>query len=293
MTSPWGSRRAVRDDDGVAIVEAAFALPILFMFIMALIDLGMWSYNSNQAANAARDGARAGIIDFQEADDPTSDDWQTIVDAVEAHLPGRSIDEDAIEISCVEPDDQPITGGCWNARVDEDRIRVEVAWSWDLLTPIAGLIGVDSGASTGTATMAIVGRPVAGTPPVVQPPPDDGVEPPPDTEPEPDPTPCTVTEILVSQPNGTAPRMYSGKISDLEISYTTNAVDLCEGLAVQLTTPEPDEKVVSAVCKVCEEVANHVWDYSSNAGYWKAGSAWVRIFNGSVDVSAPFVVNGS
>ena len=62
-------RRLVRRDErGVTIVEAAFVLPLLFLFIFALIDIGLWEYQSTQASAAARDGARVGILRYLTAD---------------------------------------------------------------------------------------------------------------------------------------------------------------------------------------------------------------------------------
>ena len=52
-------RRFVRrNEQGVTIVEAAFVIPILFLFMFALIDIGLWEYQRTQASAAARDGAR-------------------------------------------------------------------------------------------------------------------------------------------------------------------------------------------------------------------------------------------
>lgn len=158
--------RTVRTPDrGAVIVETALALPIMFVLILGLFDLGMWSMNANQAANAARDGARAGILTHEQADAPSSADRDAIVAAALARLPEGTARPDDVSISCVDQSDTTVP--CHTARIDEDRIRVEVRWVWPLVTPVAGMIGTTDGVARGVATMEIVGRPDPG-------PPDDG-----------------------------------------------------------------------------------------------------------------------
>ena len=284
--------RRGRGEGGVTIVEAAFAIPILFTFTFGLLDLGMWAYNANQASNAARDGARTGILSYQLADVEGSADWDAIVASIEGNLAGRAVEE--IDVDCLEPDDSDIA--CADARVDVDRIRVEASWHWDVVSPIAGIIGVDRGLASGTATMAIVGRPclpeeLGGDPT------DPGTCPPASTTTSTststtsttsttiDPEECAVTDITVSPnpvPGGyiNGSGMMKGEIS---ISYDTSAVDRCDGLAVQLRNQygEPD----SAVCESCVDgTSHHSWKYSSNKKIWKhGGPATVEIFNSYED----------
>ncbi len=280
------SRR--RGDDGVTIVEAAFALPILFMFIMALVDLGLWTYNSNQATNAAKDGARAGIISYTTADQAAGPDRAAIVAAIEAHVPGRRLAPGDLTVSCVRSDGVAVSGGCAAARPQfGDRLKVDVSWRWDLVSPIAGVVGSNTGLSSGTTTMALIGKPVAGTPPVAPPPP-----PPPSTSTStsapPDPTPCSVTGLSVAPSPVSPDNQDRIRGSGLAITYTTNGVELCNGLTVQLTTP--GGTVASAVCDVCEVNQNHRWTYSSNDKIWIPGQATARVFNASADMTTTFTV---
>lgn len=150
--------RTVRAPDrGAVIVETALALPIMFVLMFGLFDLGMWSLNANQAANAARDGARTGILSYEQADATSSDDRDEIVAAALAHLPEGTAQPEDVTISCV--DAGGVTVSCATARIDDDRIRVEVRWVWPLVTPVAGIVGTGDGVAHGVATMEIVGRP--------------------------------------------------------------------------------------------------------------------------------------
>ena len=50
-----GMRRTER---GAALVETAFVLPILMLFVLGMIDLAMWNFQRSQTSSSARDGAR-------------------------------------------------------------------------------------------------------------------------------------------------------------------------------------------------------------------------------------------
>ena len=83
-------RRFVRrNEQGVTIVEAAFVIPILFLFMFALIDIGLWEYQRTQASAAARDGARVGILRYLTADVNGSANNTAISNAVAARLGGQ------------------------------------------------------------------------------------------------------------------------------------------------------------------------------------------------------------
>lgn len=276
-----------RSERGVTIVEAAFALPILLMFLMGLVDLGLWAFNTNQATNAARDGARTATIGYQQADVVHSDDWKAIVASIEAHLPGRIIAPAQIQVGCVDRHGDAVAGGCAVATVDVDRIRVEVVWSWDLLTPIAGSIGMDRATSSGVATMAITGRPVAGTPTVATAAPTSTT-----TTSEPASTSTTAASACVVHSAVLTPAAPTvngaGKLQDVFIAVTTNGVDRCSGLTVQLA-PVGSTRVQSAVCSSCTSMMDQTWRYSSDEKVWGGATRGVvRVFNDFVDQKQEF-----
>jgi Flp pilus assembly protein TadG len=274
--------RRLGPDRGVTIVEAAFALPILFMFFMGLVDLGLWAFNTNQATNAARDGARTAIIGHRQADVPHSDDWDAIVASVEEHLPGRTISPAQIQVRCVDPQGDDVAGGCAAATIEVDRVRVHVAWAWDLLTPIAGSVGLHQATSSGVGTMVIAGGPVPGTPPVAT-----TAATVPTTTTAPASTSTTaasacVVHSITLQP--TAPAVNgAGKLQDVVVAVTTNGADRCSGLAVQLA-PVGSTRVQSAVCSSCTSITDQTWRYRSDDKVWGgATKGAVRVFNDFVD----------
>lgn len=267
-------RRRLAGERGVTIVEAAFVLPILLMFMFGLVDLGLWTLNSNQATNAARDGARLGIIDFETADVPNSDMHLAIVEAVERRL-NRTLQADDVEVSCVQPDDLGIA--CSSALVDVDRIRVEVDWSWDLVTPVAAIIGVDEGDVQGSATMAIVGRPLAPTAPA------EGGDDTSSTS-----TDCAATVTWVKSHNDQPIKLKNNSNQlqhAVEVRFTTTGT--CEELRVEFESPS-GQKVPQVVCGCTpsdDTVTYFEYEYTGSDNIWEAGdSAYARIYDGDDQV---------
>ena len=55
-------RKLIRNDEGAAVVELAFALPILVAFIWALVQLGLIFRASSGIQHALGEGARAATV---------------------------------------------------------------------------------------------------------------------------------------------------------------------------------------------------------------------------------------
>ena len=54
--------KSLFSDRGVAAVEFALILPLLLALTFGLIEFGLFMYNQQVLTNAAREGARAGIV---------------------------------------------------------------------------------------------------------------------------------------------------------------------------------------------------------------------------------------
>ena len=62
-------RRAWTDERGAELIEFAFALPILLLVVAGIVDFGILFQRYETVTNAAREGARIGILpDYSEAD---------------------------------------------------------------------------------------------------------------------------------------------------------------------------------------------------------------------------------
>lgn len=261
---------------GVTIVEAAFAFPILLTFIFGLVDLGMWTFNANQATNAARDGARLGILDYKTAESGTQ--HEAIVAAVRARLEDAKVQAEDVDVRCVDPDGTSVA--CSTATVDVHRIRVEVEWAWDLVTPVATILGYDRGAATGSATMKIVGRPL--------PPSSTSAT---STTTTTAPPGCAVSSLTVptsvarTRKNGSPTRQLA---SPVLVEFVTNGSAACTDLRVMLQSADDSSgnRSVSIDCGCDYEPRdrpNYFWSYDGSDNIWsKAGTAYARVFNGSV-----------
>lgn len=260
-------------DRGVTIVEAAFALPILLTFIFGLVDLGMWTFNANQATNAARDGARAAIIDYEAADvgGPNRD---AIVAAVERRLAGRAAEE--VNIRCVRADGSAVA--CSSASVDLDRIQVDVRWTWHLLTPIAAILGQTEGRAAGSATMQIVGRPLPGSGSSTTTTSTTTTTAPSTTT----PGDCAVSTFTVSpSPVKTTGGGSSQLSQELIVTFTTNGSAGCVNLWVELYNSKDGKRAERVECG-CGEGPTFSWSYKGSDNVWKAGTGEVRILKGTV-----------
>jgi Flp pilus assembly protein TadG len=87
----WGS-----PERGQELVEYALVFPLLFLLLFGLLEVGLIAYSYNTIANAARAGARYGII--------YPDDAAGIESAVRSELYTRMISETATITSAREGD---------------------------------------------------------------------------------------------------------------------------------------------------------------------------------------------
>jgi Flp pilus assembly protein TadG len=150
-------RRFVRPNErGVTIVEAAFVIPLLFLFMFGLIDIGIWEYQSSQASAAARDGARVGILKYLSADADGTANNTAIRNEVAARLGGQSYN---LTVSCLQ-EGSTTAKPCNSAvLVDQDRIKVVVSWDYDSLTYVGRFVAGSTHTVTGSAVMTIHGLP--------------------------------------------------------------------------------------------------------------------------------------
>jgi Flp pilus assembly protein TadG len=109
-----------RSHKAQSLVEFALILPVLLMFIVIIIDIGRVFYYYTTIFNAAREGARAAVVD------PTID--------TEAELRAASLKL----LVGVSPSDLSFTG----SKVENKRVTVRITYSFRPVTPLAAdLIG--------------------------------------------------------------------------------------------------------------------------------------------------------
>jgi Flp pilus assembly protein TadG len=131
MHAHW--RQSSNASRGQALVEFALVLPALLLLMLGIMEFGRAVYASNALANAAREGARYGIIN------PT--DTSGIQAHALATAVGLSLSPDSVSVAF--PDVQSTAG---------KRIRVIVSYHFQVDTP---LLSPDF-TLTGSSTMTIL-----------------------------------------------------------------------------------------------------------------------------------------
>lgn len=149
--------RSRRSRRGAVILEAALAVPIFLSFVLGFVDLGHAVLQTSQGTSASADGARVGILRYQQADVVGSSDWTAIEDAVRKRLVGQSLDPvNGLKVRCVNSSGSKVT--CASADPERDRIEVTVTWAYVPLSPLGHTLAI--GNIQGQATMGLVGQPI-------------------------------------------------------------------------------------------------------------------------------------
>lgn len=150
-----------RGERGTGVVEAAVVFPLLMLLFLGMVDVGLWVFETTQAASGARDGARRGLLVYRQADVPTSADAATVRAAAVRHIGSEPFGAAVtVEVRCVGPSGStPLVGGCAAANVlNRDRIQVTVTWQRRALSAVSLGFGPTQRV-TGRAAMAIRDRP--------------------------------------------------------------------------------------------------------------------------------------
>ncbi len=163
-----GSRWRRRNREGGAtLVEFAFVAPVLFLMLGAMLDIGLIVLGTSVASGAARDGARVGIINYLNADNPASSNYTLVKNAVQSKLVGLirpASDGVIVSVRCVSGGTETTKACGSTIQVDFDQIEVTVRWQGISATGAF----ITPGNRTNKAKMVITGGGTAGTviPPV-------------------------------------------------------------------------------------------------------------------------------
>ncbi len=144
-------------EHGAVLLEVALVVPLLLLLVLGALDMGLWVFETTQAASGARDGARVGMLSYAQADVAGSDDAVAVRQAVEKRLGVRTL---SVDVQCVDPGDTtPLPGGCADANLTiPSRIDVRVSWQRTPLSFVTEPFGVTRVVSS-RAQMSISGRP--------------------------------------------------------------------------------------------------------------------------------------
>src|SRR3989337_3484642 len=116
--------RKRKGEKGQALVEFALLVPIFLLLLFAIVDFGMGFYSWITVTNAAREGARLGVVLATE---------QQIEDRV---YQAADLPDESTQMTVTVTNAQGLPG---------ESVVVAVDYDYDLITPLAGLVQFFSG----------------------------------------------------------------------------------------------------------------------------------------------------
>jgi Flp pilus assembly protein TadG len=125
-------------NQGQALIEFALIIPILILLVIGLFDLGTAVYTRNVIANAAREGARTGII--------LGNNYSAVRTQVQRTAPGLSSSNLRIDI----------LPALESQREFSKPITVTVTYTYTAITPLIGRIVGNGGRLPLTATSSMI-----------------------------------------------------------------------------------------------------------------------------------------
>lgn len=162
-------RARARGERGAVIVEFALVIPILMLLLLALADFALAELSDAAGSNAAREGARVGILYFDGAAGTTGSTNANYV-KISAAVAGRLADNvqgaPVVTVRCLNADGtaRPSSGSCSTVGTDEIIVGqdlIEVSVRWERKGGFTGFIG--DRVRTDKAVMRIVGTPPTGS----------------------------------------------------------------------------------------------------------------------------------
>ena len=150
MATLSGLRSRLRQERGAELIEMALVLPLLMLILLGMIDFGFMFREMNVVTNAAREGARTGILpDYDDAD-------------IDARVQ-QYMDASGVDVTCSTGAGDcvvwaptitiPATAGSFQAR----DVRVMIFHDWTFMSPFAAWFGgsFTSVSLTGRAVMRV------------------------------------------------------------------------------------------------------------------------------------------
>lgn len=137
--SRWAlSPRRARAEAGQSLVEFAIVLPVLLALVIGIFEFGR-AWNVYQViTNAAREGARIGVVQ-------TTGSESVVTDAIEDYLDRAALDESLATVTIDGFEDgtgTPLT------------VQVDYPYVFEFVGPIVGFLGDGSGSLPGSITLS-------------------------------------------------------------------------------------------------------------------------------------------
>ena len=124
-------RDRARDEKGAAAVEFAIVASLFFMLVFGIIDFGFAFHSWNNAANAAREGARKAAVDSN-----VTDITQRVRDAAVTLDPSKL----TIQVLCSRNNAAFAACPAGSTWLQGDIVRVVVDYSYSMITPVGSFV---------------------------------------------------------------------------------------------------------------------------------------------------------
>ncbi|HVT77521.1 MAG TPA: TadE/TadG family type IV pilus assembly protein [Acidimicrobiales bacterium] len=221
--------RLRRDDRGATAVEMAFVLPMLVLFLIGSLQVGLVVVGGSAASNAAREGARKAAIYYECADNHVSarcsatpsTNYNLIKSAVMAKLAGLvNSSTVTVSVACHADGATGAVVTCEKGYVTEgsDVVTVTVTWQHVGATPY-----VTRTTHTSVATSVIIGRPDLTV-----------------LAPEPDVTPASVVSMVAYDSN------LDGVLDQVKVTFSEDIATTVNKAAFTIANSVTGSNAISA-----------------------------------------------
>jgi len=120
------SRRLRRRGRGQSLVEFAVVLPVFLLILAGLLDFGLGLYSQMTIINAAREGARLGVVDPSNV--------AGINSRVQAMAAGLDLSQLTVSTTCLDPGNA--VKAC-SSTATGDSVKVKVDYTYRMIWPLA------------------------------------------------------------------------------------------------------------------------------------------------------------
>ena len=121
--------RARRRREGQSLVEFAVTLPIFLLLLAGIVDFGLGLYSQMTVINAAREGARLGVVQ--------PGDVTAIRDRVESMSGGLDLSKLNVTITCERPSGSSFVACSSPQWQSGDAVVVDVDYDYRMIWPLA------------------------------------------------------------------------------------------------------------------------------------------------------------
>jgi hypothetical protein len=122
-------RKSRNRREGQSLVEFAVVLPVFLLILAGILDFGLGLYSQMTVINAAREGARLGVVE-----PGNITDIQNRVDAMTGGLDKTKL---TVTISCLRPSGSSFVSCATPKWLSGDAVVVQVDYAYAMLWPLA------------------------------------------------------------------------------------------------------------------------------------------------------------